>query len=54
MVFVQGRYPLMSRVWVVAFFMPTLTAATIQLFFVWRITVISQRRLFAALIIPVC
>ena len=33
--------------------MPTLTATTVQLFLTWRITVIAQSRLFAAIITPV-
>ncbi|KAI0727546.1 hypothetical protein C8Q72DRAFT_839787 [Fomitopsis betulina] len=45
--------PCPTDIWVMAFLMPAFTAATVQVFLVWRITVIAQRRLFAAIVLPV-
>ena len=39
--------------WLYIFVMPACTAAVVQSVFVWRIAVISQRRLFSAIILPV-
>lgn len=48
-----GFFSFLVDTWVMAYLMPAFTAATVQVFLVWRITVISQRRLFAAIILPV-
>lgn len=49
----SNPFPWGIDIWVMAFLMPAFTAATVQVFLVWRITVIAQRRLFAAIVLPV-
>ena len=39
--------------WLYIYVMPACTAAVVQSFLVWRITIISKRRLFSAIILPV-
>jgi len=37
--------------WIVLFMMPALTAAIVQLFYAWRIAVVSQRRVYSIIIL---